>query len=543
MARPPEQPEIPEALAIRRSRWRMQLVWLVPIIAVLIGGWLAVKAVLDKGPTITVGFATGEGLEAGKTKIKFKDVDVGVVESVTLSRDHRSVIATAELSKDASNLLVDDTRFWVVRPRISGGTVSGIGTLLSGSFIGMDVGNSTASRRTYVGLETPPVFASGVPGRDFLLKAENMGSLDVGSPIFYRRLQVGQVTSYQLDPDGNGVTLHVFVNAPYDKYVKDDTRFWQASGVDVSLDATGIKVNTESLVSILIGGLAFQTPDDTATDATSAPEAKAQNQYALFPDREEAMKRHDRIVDTYLFNFNESVRGLTVGAPVDFRGIVVGEVQAIYTRFDPVTKRFSIPVEIHLFPERFTSRYQSGAPAGGRLTSDPAARRQLTDFLVAHGLRAQMRTGNLLTGQLYVALDFFPNAQKATVNWSANPPELPTVPGGLQSLQDSVTSLVAKLNKIPFEGIGNNAKQTLADADVLLKQLSTEVMPQARSTLAAAQTALNSANNALQPDSALQQNTADTMRELGRTAAAFRTLADYLERHPEALIRGKEDNK
>jgi paraquat-inducible protein B len=172
---PPGPPELPEAVVTPRSRWRMQVVWLVPLIAVLIGCWLAVKAVLDKGPTVTISFQTGEGLEAGKTKLKFKNVDIGEVKSVTLSSDHRSVVATAELSKDATNLLVDDTRFWVVRPRISGGTVSGIGTLLSGSFIGMDVGTSTKSRRDYVGLESPPVFASGVPGREFILKGADMG--------------------------------------------------------------------------------------------------------------------------------------------------------------------------------------------------------------------------------------------------------------------------------------------------------------------------------------------------------------------------------
>jgi paraquat-inducible protein B len=542
MARPPERPEapdVPEALATSRSRWRLQLVWLVPLVAVLIGGWLAVKAVLEKGPTITISFATGEGLEAGKTKIKFKNVDIGVVKSVTLSRDHARVVATAELAKDASDMLVDDTRFWVVRPRISGGTVSGIGTLLSGSFIGMDVGSSTKSRQDYVGLEVQPVFASGVPGREFVLKGDDMGSLDVGSPIFFRRLQVGQVTSYRLDDDGKGVTMHVFINAPYDKYVKDSTRFWQASGIDVSLDTSGIKVNTQSLVAILIGGLAFQTPDEPVAVQTEQPEAAVRTEFPLFRDRGEAMKRHDNIVDTYVFNFTESVRGLTVGAPLDFRGIVVGEVSAIYTRFDPVKKQFSIPVEVHLYPERFTSRYKSGG-GGGRVTSDP---HQLTDWLVEHGLRGQLRTGNLLTGQLYVALDFFPNAPKTTMDWSANPPELPTVPGGLQSLQDSISSLVAKLNKIPFEGIGNNAQKTLADADLLLKQLGTQVMPQARETLAAAQTALNSANGALQPDSALQQSTGDAIRELARTAAAFRTLADYLERHPEALIRGKQEDK
>ncbi|CAD6551585.1 Intermembrane transport protein PqiB [Paraburkholderia kirstenboschensis] len=528
---------VPEAVATPRSRWRIQIIWLVPLIAVLIGGWLAVKAIVEQGPTVTISFETGEGIEAGKTKIKFKDVDIGVVKSVALSSDHRRVVATAELTREASPLLVDDTRFWMVRPRISGGTVSGIGTLLTGSFIGMDVGNSTKPRHDYRGLETPPVFASGVPGREFILKGADMGSLDVGSPIYYRRLQVGQITSYQLDPDGKGVTMHVFVNSPYDKFVRADTRFWQASGVDVSLDATGVKVNTESLVAILIGGLAFETPDDATDDAEAAVKA----QFALFHNREEAMKRHDRIVDTYVLVFKESVRGLAVGAPVDFLGIVVGEVVAINTRYDPVAKQFSIPVEIHLFPERFTSRYTKGdGGPGGRLTAD---RQKLAQTLVEHGLRAQLRTGNLLTGQLYVAVDFFPNAPKGKLDWNANPPEMPTAPGGLQSLQESVTSLLAKLNQIPFGGIGKGAQKTLADADSLLKQLRTDVVPQARDTLAAAQTALNSANGALQPDSALSQSTSDAMTELARTASAFRSLADYLERHPEALIRGKPEDK
>jgi paraquat-inducible protein B len=529
-------PEFPEAVAAPRSRWRVQLVWLVPLVAVLIGGWLAVQSILEKGPTITVSFQTAEGLEAGKTKIKFKNVDIGTIKTVTLAPDDKTVIATAELTKNASRMLVDDTRFWIVRPRISGGTVSGIGTLLSGSYVGMDIGTQKKPRRDFVGLETPPVFASGIPGREFVLKSENLGSLDVGSPVFFRRLQVGQITSYALDPNGTGMTLHVFVNAPYDKYVTNDTRFWHASGVDVSLDTTGVKINTESLVSILIGGLAFQDPPDT----TNKVEADAKRQFELFADRAEAMQRHDRIVDTYVFNFKESVRGLTVGAPVDFRGIVIGEVTAIYTRFDPVTKEFSIPVEIHFFPERFTSRFESGGK-GGRLATD---RRQFTQMMVERGLRGQLRTGNLLTGQLYIALDFFPNAPKATMEWDKSPPELPTMAGNLQGLQDSITSLVAKLNKIPFEGIGKNLSSTLQDADALLKSLDREMIPEARGTLAAARAALVSANSTLQPDSALAQSTVDTMRELSRTAASFRALADYLERHPEALLRGKpEDTK
>ncbi|CAB3762382.1 intermembrane transport protein PqiB [Paraburkholderia humisilvae] len=533
MAHPPDSPppDLPDALAVPRSRWRVQWIWLVPLIAVLIGVWLAARAILEQGPTITISFKTGEGLEAGKTKIKFKDVDIGVVKSVALSKDYSRVVATAELTQDASNMLVDDTRFWVVRPRVSGGTVSGIGTLLSGAYIGMDIGKAKGGRRDFVGLETPPVFASDVPGHEYVLRSDDLGSVDVGTPVYFRRLQVGQVVAYELDPNGKGVTLRVFVNAPYDKFVTPNTRFWHASGVDVSLNTEGVKVNTQSLVSILIGGLAFQSPPD-APDESPAP---AHTTFQLFSDRTEAMKTHDRIVVDYVFNFKESVRGLVVGAPVDFRGIQIGEVAAIHTRFDPVTRQFSIPVQVKFYPERFTSRYES-EPRGGRLTRSP---REMADFLVSRGMRAQLKTGSLITGQLYIALDFFPNAPKAEVNWDRDPPELPTVPSGLQSLQESVSELMARMNKIPFESIGKNAQQTLARADTLLQSFNTDLVPQARDTLTAARTTLDSANSALQPDSALQQDTTDAVRELSRTAAALRSLAEYLERHPEALLRGK----
>ncbi|WP_233804968.1 PqiB family protein [Paraburkholderia sp. HP33-1] len=526
-----KKPDFPDADAVPRSRWRLQVVWLVPILAVLIGGWLAIKAVVEKGPTITISFMTADGLEAGKTKIKFKNVDIGLVKTVTLTPDHERVIATADINKNATNMLVDSTRFWVVRPRISGGSVSGISTLLSGSYIEMDAGKSKAERRDFVGLEVPPVIASGVPGREFILKSTNMGSLDVGSPVYFRRLQVGQISGYKLDPDGHGVTLRVFINAPYDNFVLADTRFWHASGVDVTLSSNGIQVNTQSLVSIMIGGIAFESAPNSLDQQVAANEST----FTLFPDRADAMKAHYHIVAKFAADFTESVRGLTVGAPIDFRGIVVGEVTAIYTHYDPKTDRFTIPVEIELYPELFTSRYETNG--GGRLTNDP---HDLADRLVARGLRVQLRTGNLLTGQLYLAIDFFPDAPKATVNWASSPPTLPSIPGNLQRLQDNVTQLLAKLNTIPFDAIGKNTRQTLASATTLLNDLDTGVVPQAQGTLAAAHTALDSANNVLQPDSALQQNASDMVQELSRTATAFRTLADYLERHPEALIRGKQ---
>ncbi|WP_244142611.1 intermembrane transport protein PqiB [Paraburkholderia phenoliruptrix] len=413
--------------------------------------------------------------------------------------------------------------------------MSGISTLISGSHIGMDIGTSEKARRDFVGLESPPVLATGTPGREFVLRSKNIGSLDIGSPIFFRRLQVGQIVSYSLDADGAGMTIHVFINAPYDKYVTDDTRFWHASGVDVKLDTTGVTIETESMVSMLTGGLAFENPPDS----TTSKETEALHQYELFATRTEAMKPHDTIVDKYVLNFKESVRGLTVGSTVDFRGIVVGEVTAIRAHFDPKTMESSVPVDVNVYPERLISR--DGWDRNGGNTS--AERQQVADRLISKGLRAQLRTGSLLTGQLYVALDFFPAAPKTAVDWNRKPSQLPTVPGNLQGLQESITSLVAKLNAIPFEGLSTDLRKTLGDADALLETINTDIAPDAKATFAAARDALSTANRALQSDSPLQQGTAETMHELSRAAVSIRSLAEYLERHPEALIRGKTKDK
>ncbi|MGH8751815.1 MAG: intermembrane transport protein PqiB [Burkholderiales bacterium] len=532
--------DIPQAIAVRKSRWSIQLVWLIPLVAALIGGWLAAKAVLERGPTITISFKTAEGLEAGKTRIKYKEVEIGVVKSVRLSEDRTRVIATAEIVKEAENLLVEDTRFWVVRARISGASVSGLGTLLAGSYIGVDIGKSEKAQRNFVGLEVPPLFFTDVPGRQFVVHSGDIGSLDIGAPVFFRRLQVGQVTAYQLDKDGRGVTLNIFVNAPYDKYVNANTRFWHASGIDVTLDAGGVKVQTESLISILLGGIAFQTPEGSEAFAP----ADAKTVFELFRNRDQALKQPDLESETYLMAFDESLRGLLPGAPVDFRGIVIGEVVSFSIEINPKTKYFEMLVETRIYPGRLSALQ--------KMQTEALDRKELLNAWVKRGLRGQLRTGNLLIGQLYIALDFFPHAPKAEIDWSKKPIQLPTLSGGLQELQTTIsvlanklTVIANKLEKVPYEQIGNDLSQTLQNANNLIQRLDTEVAPEAREVLKDAHKTLTAADRFLSADAPLlQQDTREAMREIARAAQALRVLADYLERHPEALIRGKpEDEK
>jgi paraquat-inducible protein B len=536
--------EIPQAIAEPKRRRSLQLVWIIPIIAAIIGASLAIKAYMERGPVITITFLNGEGLEAGKTKIKYKDVQIGQVKNIAIAKDRSHVIVTAELTREATSLLVEDTRFWVVRARISAGSISGLGTLVGGSYIGVDAGSSQLPSNEFKGLERAPVVTMDIPGSSYVLHATDIGSLDISSPILYRRMQVGEVVAYELDQDGNGVTLKIFVKSPFDKYVKANTLFWHASGIDVSLDANGIKMNTESMASILLGGISFQSPEDRADAAPAADNSR----FTLFASKEEALKRPDTVVETYTLIFKESVRGLAIGAPVDLRGVTVGEVSKINIELDPNRKEFAMPVEIQFYPERLRARYRAAARNG-----KPANTRELLNSLVEHGFRAQLRNGNLLTGQLYISLDMFPKAPAARVEWNRKPPEFPTISSSMEQFQTVLMQIVQKFERLPLEEMAGDARKSLQSLDAALKKADTlignldaVIVPEARLLIEDARTSLDavrktlvSAKQVLSADAPLQQDMRETLRELNRAARSLRALGEYLERHPESLLRGK----
>jgi paraquat-inducible protein B len=540
---PPRRPDlsdIPNAIPEHRRGWSPQLVWLIPIVAAVIGGGLVVRAVWERGPTITISFKTAEGLEAGKTKIKYKNVDIGEVKQVSLNPD-RQVVATAELRKDAATYLVEDTRFWIVRPRIAGGQVSGLGTLFSGSYIGMDIGKSETTQRAFVGLEIAPVVTGDSPGRQFVLVSAELGSLGIGSPVYYRQVEAGSVVAHDLNADGKSVTLRIFVNAPYDRYVTPDTRFWNASGIDVTLDASGIKVDTQSLASILIGGVAFETPPESVSESP----AEENRTFILAGTRADAMRALDTLAVPGLLYFVESLRGLSVGAPVDFRGITIGEVKSMNVEFDEAQNQYRFPVGVVIYPRRILPLMVGSSPR-----MDEPSRRTRWNALVERGLRGQLRTGNLLTGQLYVAMDFFPNAPKAQIDWTKPTPVLPTVPGTMGEVQESLSRLARTLERVPLEDIGTDLRHTLKtlnrtldSADKLVKRLDAEVAPAARIALDEARRTLNTADQMLASDAPLQHEVREALRELARSGKALRTLAESLERNPESLLQGKKANR
>ena len=438
---------VPESRTVLKKKTRFSVVWIIPIVAALIGAWVTVTRIMNEGPTITIVLKSAEGLQPGKTKVHYNGLDVGVVTSLLLADDHKHVTAIVKMVPKSSDFLVEDTKFWVVTPRISGANVTGLTTLLSGAYIGAEIGKSSKKQKNFVALDTPPVVTGGAPGRFFVLKTADLGSVDYGTPVYFRRLNVGQVSSYELDKDGQTLTVKVFVNAPYDQWVTPETRFWQASGIDVSVSANGISLRTESVLSLLIGGLAFETP---ATDP-ALPPAEEETVFTLYDNRVEAHKPPPRNPQTYVLVFHQSVRGLALGAPVEFRGIQIGQVEDIRAEFDLKAFDFSVPVTVTVDPERLGVKVTGpGAGAGERT----AAHRQVIDALVSRGLRGQLRTGSLLTGALYVAVDFFPEAPSVKTDWSQTPVHLATVPGQLEGIEANAASLIKKLEKLPYEEIG-----------------------------------------------------------------------------------------
>ena len=525
--------ELPKPRIVEVRRWHLSLVWLVPAVAIAIAASMLVRTVFLAGPRIEIEFASADGVEAGKTEVRYKEVIVGRVASVSLRDDRKRVVAVVQLDRAATAFAVEDTTFWVVRPRIGVGGVSGLGTLLSGSYIAVDAGIATETRTAFVGLEAPPFVLRGEPGSVFVLRADDLGSLDVGSPVFYRRARVGRVVGYTLDPVRDEVEIRMFIEAPFNKLVTREMRFWNASGIDLTVNASGLTLNTQTLASVLAGGLAFEMPPG----ATKGPRAPENTVFKLYNDRRTALAPPDGQAVTIRMIFDSTVRGLSEGAAIDLLGIDIGKVRSVALQYDGQRKRFPVEVVAEVYPLRLGSVRTALLRDGGGDDADVLRR------LIANGLRAQLRTGNLLTGQLYIALDYLPGATRPVAAAGAGIVAMPTAPGTLSELQPQIAEIVQKVSKIPFDAIGRDLQTALSKTSAAIGQLTPEAqksLAEVQRTLTRAQASLEGLDrNVTDPNASVQRNLEDMLLELQRTSRSLRVLSDYLQQHPESLLRGK----
>lgn len=534
----PDTPQSPGSPAVKNRRFSVSLVWIVPIVAVLVGISLVVHSVLQQGPTIILNFKTGSGLTANKTEVKYRNVVIGQVTEVALSDDQKSVNATVKLAKQADSFTRADSQFWVVRPRIGAGGVSGIDTLLSGDYIGADIGQSETRAKQFTGLENPPPITYGEPGKRFTLHTQNLGSLDIGSPVYYRKIEVGQVVAYKLDAEGKGVDIEVFVHAPNDVYVTENTRFWNASGIDLSVGANGFALKTESLSSMLLGGIAFLAPPYSPNDKPAGEERT----FELFDDQLAALAPPNGQGQYMSLRFDQALRGLKVGAPVEFLGVEFGKVVSINLDFDAKKRSFPLNVGIVIYPQLLGQAHTKLLETMNHDPNDEAGGVRLIGTFIENGLRAQARSGNLLTGQLYIALDFYPKAEKVAFDPKARPVSIPTIPGNLEQLQEKLENIVNKINQLPIERIAGNLDSNLVELRKGLTQFNAKTLPGVQNTLADVSKTLQSASSTLAEDSPQREQLTQTLDELGRMSRSLRELSDYLGRHPESLIRGRPDN-
>jgi paraquat-inducible protein B len=554
-----EPPVVARATA-RRSR-RISVIWIIPLVAAAIGAWLAWDTWSKEGPTIRVTFESAEGLQAGQSQLKFKDIVFGTVKSLDLSPDHNHVIVTIDTTREAEPLLVRKTVFWVVKPRLFAGAISGLQTLFSGSYVGMlPAAQPGKEQRDFTGLEDPPILEAHVPGRIFFLKASRLGSISLGSPIFYRGLQVGEVLGWDIADMASYVTIHAFVHAPYDSYVHDNTRFWNASGLSVELAGNGLKLEVESLRALLLGGIAFNTP---STEAHIGGISSEDHVFPLFADLDAAESASYTTKIPMVSYFPGSVSGLAEGSPVTIHGLVVGHVTGVRLVYDKEKDAVLAPVRYEVEPERVLG-------VGVRVFKNQA---QAVDALLQKGLRATVQSTSLITGQQQVALDFVPSAPPAKMRQEDGDFVLPTAPGGgFAGLQASANDLLDKVNQIPFDQIGKNLDSilksvndltngpqmkealvrlaaTIASVQQLTHNVDAGTVPAMRrlpQMAAQLQKTVNNANKLLVSlDSGYGDNTRFN-REMERllvqtndAVASIRALADLLARHPEALIKGR----
>lgn len=546
--------------SIHRSR-RVSIIWVVPLVAIAIGAWLAWDTLSKEGPTITVSFDSAEGLQVGQSQLKYKEIVFGTVKALTLTNDHSRVLVRVATTRQAKPLLTDKTIFWVVKPRFSAAGISGLTTLLSGSYIAMLPPQAAGPPQTdFVGHEEPPVLQANIPGHTFLLKASRLGSITLGSPIYYRDLEAGEVLGWDFADMAESVTIRAFVRAPFDSYVHDQTRFWNASGLSVKLGGTGVQVQLESLQALLSGGVAFDTP---AADSHASP-APADHLFPLFPNRDAAVAAsYSRKVPVVSY-FKGSVSGLGPGSEVTMHGLTVGHVTDVQLTYDPAKDAIVAPVHYDIEPERFLG---IGAKAPFKNITEAAS------VMLQRGLRATLQSASLITGQQVIALEFVPDAPPATVTMEGPNFVLPsTGSGGIGSLESSATELLNQVNAIPFAKLGQELesmvaglndttngpqmRQSLTDlssmlagANDLVRHLDSTVTPATRQLpelTTGLQRTLTSTNKLLQSlDGAYGDNT-NFSRELDRLLAqlndavtSLRSLADLLTRHPEALIKGR----
>lgn len=574
----PGDTDLPEPRIDAPRRGGISAAWLIPLVALAIAATMAWRHYSALGPEIRILLQSGSGIEPGRTTIRYRDVEVGVIKRLSFTSDLSAVVATAQMDAEIADQLTDSARFWVVRPQISAAGIAGLETVLSGIYVGVDWGETPGRPTdTFEVLSSPPQTAAGTPGRRFRLFATDGASAAAGSPVFFKSIEVGRVETKTLSEDFAVIEYEIFVNAPHDQRVTTATRFWDASGLDIELGAEGVRIAAPSLVSILRGGIAFDTLGPPPGPDGSVEEGRAYELYASARAAEDSLFENPGEELRLTIAFAESVRGLSEGAPVEYRGLQIGSVEDVELRIGESLSEAEIVTTVVLQPRRF-----------GFYERDQDAVLAFFRRSVERGLRARLAVGSFVTGATYVQFVELPAARAAELDLDAMPyPRLPSVPSQLGVLQGSVEEILTRIERLPVEellanasgflsnlqkltegeevqGITADLAETIASARRFVTALEaaetgeaiTDTLADVRSAASSFETGAaalpelarrmtqlaaraEEAVGSLADGGALNRAALAAVRDVQNAARAIRSLADTIERDPNSLILGR----
>ena len=456
-----------EQVEISQGR-KLSGIWFIPLLALVLGLYMVVHNWMTEGPEIQIAFKTASGLEQGKTKVKYRSVNMGIVEEVHLNDDFDGVIATVKLDRRALPLLREDTRFWVVTARVGVGNISGLDTLLSGAYIQLSPGEGKKEQRKFVALEQPPLTPAGAPGLRLQLTSDRSSSISAGDAVLYTGYKVGRVESMKFDPDDRKLHYTLFIDAPYHNMVDSQTRFWDVSGISLSAGADGFKVETGSVDTILLGGVAFGLPPGISRGVS----VENDTEFRLYSSYDDILQNPFRFGSHYVISFSQSIKGLLPGAPVEYRGIAIGKVEKILLKESmeyniqqgTQGRGAAIPVLVYLEPGRLELPDQE---------SSVGDMHKAIRSGVENGMRASLETGSLLTGAKYINIDYFQDIEKAGIGSFLEHPTIPSIETGLEQIEHKLNAILDKINALPLNETVTGANKAVATLNETLDSLHT----------------------------------------------------------------------
>ena len=519
-------------------------VWIFPIVTALIGAWILFYHYSHQGPVVTLITTNAEGIEGGKTTIKSRSVDVGVVESATLTDDLTHVEITARLNAGMEKLLHGDSVFWVVKPQVGREGISGLGTLLSGAYIELQPGKKGSQPGQYQLLDSPPLAPPDAKGIRVILDSKKAGQLSPGDPVLFRGYRVGSVETSTFDTQKRTISYQLFINAPNDRLVTGNVRFWKDSGIAVDLTSAGMRVEMGSLSTLFGGGVSFDVPEGMDQGQPVAQKTA----FRLYDDQKSIQDSLYTDHIDYLMFFKDSVRGLQPGAPVEFRGIRLGTVSKV-PFFAPGMRQvldddYRIPVLIRIEPERLINQVGD--------TPDIA---QHIEGLMKRGLRGSLKTGNLVTGALYVDMDFFPKEPPLKeIREFGGYKIIPTVSGGLAQIQQRLMETLDKINNLPLTPMIQQATNTLSESQATMRRLqatldnlnkltASQSMQQLPQDMQKTLRELNRSMQGFQPGSAAYNKMVADMQRLDQVLRELQPVLKTLNTKSNALVFEAKDKK